>query len=251
MTRGRYECKWLGCLIIHLVFFISLSAQSDEQLSLEYQIDYPFPSGLTLENTVAYQTVLSKDDTWRSFSLSPTVEYVLFTWLDLTAEIPLAYTFQKEGTNSFEISPIVGTRVHITQNRRLNARFLARYQQRYFRQIEADDWDISNRVRLKGELWISINGPNLFADKLWYAFVDYEEFIVLDEQLDERFANRRRGRIGVGYRLNYKHRFELIYTMQSSRNEIEGEFISSDNVIQLKYKMFLNPSKPASPDPQR
>ena len=57
------------------------------------------------------------------------------------------------------------------------------------------------------------------------------------------------GRIGVGYRLNYKHRFDLIYTMQSSRNEIEGEFISSDNVIALKYKMFLNPAKPASTDP--
>jgi len=61
--------------------------------------------------------------------------------------------------------------------------------------------------------------------------------------LNERFANRRRGRIGLGYRLNYKNRFELIYTRQSSRNEIEGNFISNDNVIQLVYKMYLNPAK--------
>ena len=231
-----------------LVTGLQTQAQRHEQLWLEYQQDYPLANGLLFENTVAYQTVLTKDDKWRSFSLSPTVEYVLFTWLDLTAEIPLAYTVQKEGTNSFEISPILGTRFHITQNRRVNTRFLVRYQQRYFRQIEADDWDISNRVRLKGELWICINGPHLFTDKLWYAILDYEEFIVLDEQVDERYANRRRGRVGVGYRVNYKHRFELIYTRQSSRNEIEGEFISNDNVIQVRYKMFLNPAKPASSD---
>ena len=106
-----------------------------------------------------------------------------------------------------------------------------------------EDWDVSNRVRLKGEIWITLNGPNLFTDKLWYTILDYEEFFVVDQELEERFANRRRGRIGLGYRLNYKHRFDLIYTRQTSRDEIDGDFISNDNVIQLRYKMFLNPSK--------
>jgi hypothetical protein len=117
---------------------------------------------------------------------------------------------------------------------------------RAFKQIEQQDWDISNRTRLRGEAFIALNGPNLFMDKLWYIFLDYEEFIVLDKQLDERFANRRRGRIGVGYRLDYKNRFELSYTLQSSRNEIDGEFISTDNVIQLRYKMYLNPVRPTT-----
>ena len=93
-----------------------------------------------------------------------------------------------------------------------------------------------------------INGPNLFTNKLWYALADYEEFIVLDQQLAERYANRRRARLGLGYRLSYKHRFELSYTLQKSRNEIEGDFKSSDNVIQFKYKMFLNPAKVVSDD---
>jgi Protein of unknown function (DUF2490) len=238
--------KGLTCFILISMSWTTLLAQRKEQLWLDYQLDYPFPNGLLFENTVAYQTILSKEDKWRSFSLSPSLEYVLFTWFDLTAEVGLAYTFQQENTNSFEISPIVGTRFHITQNRRFNTRLLVRYQQRNFLQIEDDDWDTSNRVRLKGELWITINGPNLFTDKLWYAILDYEEFIVLDEQLDERYANRRRARIGMGYRLNYKHRFELIYTRQSSRNEIGGEFVSNDNVIQLRYKMFLNPAKNGS-----
>ena len=232
------------CLLVVLLLITRLQgqAQSHEQLWLDYQMDYPSYSWL-FEVSASYQTLLTQENKWRSLSVTPTIEYVLLDRLDLTADLPLSYTMQKEDTNSFELSPMLGARIHITQGRRVNARLFLRYQQRHFHEIEDDDWDISNRIRLKGEFWISITGPNLYKDKLWYALLDYEEFIVLDDQLDERYANRRRGRIGLGYRVDYKNRFELIYTRQSSRNEIEGEFISNDNVIQLVYKMYLNPAK--------
>ena len=232
------------CLLVVLLLITRLQgqAQSHEQLWLDYQMDYPSYSWL-FEVSASYQTLLTQENKWRSLSVTPTIEYVLLDRLDLTADLPLSYTVQKEDTNSFELAPMLGARLHITQNKRVNARLFLRYQQRHFHEIEADVWDISKRIRLKGEFWISITGPNLYKDKLWYALLDYEEFIVLDDQLDERYANRRRGRIGLGYRVDYKNRFELIYTRQSSRNEIEGEFISNDNVIQLVYKMYLNPAK--------
>jgi len=232
------------CLLVALLLITRLQgqAQNHEQLWLDYQLDYPSHSWL-FEVSASYQTLLTQENKWRSLSVTPTVEYVLLTRLDLTAELPLSYTVQKEDTNSFELAPMLGARFHITQNKRVNARLFLRYQQRHFHEIEDDVWDISNRIRLKGDVWISITGPNLYKDKLWYALLDYEEFIVLDDQLDERYANRRRARIGLGYRLDYKNRFELIYTRQSSRNEIEGEFISNDNVIQVVYKMYLNPAK--------
>lgn len=234
-------------LTVILIAFISwpLYAQRDEQLWLDFQVSYPFANRYLLENTTSYQTILNEASKWRAFSLDPVFEYVLFTRLDLLSEIPMAYTVQKEGVSSMEIDPMVGVRFHISQNNKVDARFLLRYQLRAFRQIEAEDWDVSNRTRLRGEVYWSINGPNMFTDKLWYLFTDYEEFIVLDQQLDERFANRRRARIGLGYRLSYKHRFDLSYTRQSSRNEIDRDFISNDNVIQLKYKMFLNPATQA------
>jgi len=235
------------CLLVAFLLITRLQgqAQSHEQLWLDYQLDYPSYSWL-FEVSASYQTLLTQENKWRSLSVTPTVEYVLLDWLDLTAELPLSYTLQKDDTSSFEVAPMLGARFHITQNKRVNARLFLRYQQRHFHEIEADVWDISKRIRLKGEFWISITGPNLYKDKLWYALLDYEEFFVLDDQVDERYANRRRARIGVGYRLDYKNRFELIYTWQSSRNEIEGEFISNDNVIQLVYKMYLNPAKVAA-----
>lgn len=237
--------------VVRLYLVIILSAwtwvgysQKDEQLWLDYQLSYPFGNRYLLENTTTYQTLLNKDGKWRSLSISPTFEYNLFRKLDLLSEIPIGYTKQYQGISTFEITPMVGTRYFFTPGKRIDARLVWRYQVRAFYKIEDREWEISNRTRLRGEVFISINGPNLFTDKLWYVFLDYEEFFVLDQQVDERYANRRRGRLGLGYRLDYKNRFELSYTLQSTRDEIAAEFYGIDNVIQLRYKMYLNPAKP-------
>jgi hypothetical protein len=245
LTQGWSKVKvWCALILVMVCNFAK--AQSKEQLWLDYQIDYPFANRYLLEVATSYQTLLSKNDKWRSISLTTTFEALVFNFLDVTADLPIAYTVQKEGTNTYEFGPIVGLRFYITQSKRIDTRVLLRYQQRYFRQVEQNDWDVSNRTRLKAEAYICINGPNLFTNKLWYVALDYEEFIVLDEQLEERYANRRRAKIGLNYRLSYKHRFDISYTLQSSRNEIEGDFISNDNVIQLRYRMFFNSSGLAS-----
>jgi flagella basal body P-ring formation protein FlgA len=240
--------KRLFIILAFLFSAVQIQAQRDEQLWLEYQLSYPFGGKYLLENTAAYQTLLNPENKWWSFSTSPTFEMTVATWFDLLSEVGIAYTLQKENANTFEIAPMVGGRFFFTQGKKVDVRFVLRYQQRNFKDIETSDWTSSNRTRLRGEVFVCINGPSLFTNKLWYALADYEEFIVFDQQLEERFANRRRARIGVGYRLSYKHRFEFGYTIQSSRNEIDEEFTGTDNVIQFKYKMFLNPARPVTTD---
>lgn len=219
-------------------------AQTGKQLWVEWQISYPFANRYLVENTFTYQTLLSGGEKWNSLSLSPTFEMVLTPKFELTSEVPIGWTRQTNNMSTFEVSPLAGVRYHITQGKRIDTRLHARVQSRNVHQIESDVWEHKGRFRLKGEAWISITGPNLFTDKLLYGFVDYEEFVVVDEQVKERFANLRRARVGLGYRLNYTHRFDLIYTWQYSRDEIGDVFGQSDSVIQIKYKMFLNPSPP-------
>jgi Protein of unknown function (DUF2490) len=245
----RFLYRRLICVSLLVVTSGSVVAQQDEQLWFEFQTSYPFGGRYLLENVTAYQTLLNPDNKWRSISISPTFEMTMSRWLDLLSEVGLAYTLQKENANTFEIAPMVGGRFFFSQGKKVDTRFVLRYQQRSFKDLETGDWTSSNRTRLRGEVFVSINGPNLFTDKLWYVFADYEEFIVIDQQLEERFANRRRGRIGVGYRLSYKHRFDVSYTLQTSRNEIDEEFVGTDNVIQCRYKMFLNPAKPIQANP--
>jgi hypothetical protein len=239
--------RWLVCVFLSLPS-LSAFAQRGEQLWLEYQLSYPFRNRYLLENTTSYSTLLNPENKWRSISVSPTFEMSLVRWLDLVSEVGFSYTVQKQDANTIEIAPMAGGRFFISQGKKLDIRFVLRYQLRSFKDLKTGDWTQSNRARSRFEIFYSINGPNLFTDKLWYVFADYEEFTVFDQQLEERFANRRRARIGVGYRLSYKHRFDLGYTLQTSRNEIDDDFTGTDNVIQFKYKMFLNPAKPVESD---
>jgi hypothetical protein len=215
-----------------------------QQLWLDYQLDYPFANVYLFEVTGSYQTNITTQDHWRNYSITPNFEWQSFEFLDFLATVPIAYTNQTSDYNSFEVDPSLGVRYHVTQNKRITSRLVFKLEERIFRNYAEDKWEFSNRARLKGEILVSINGPNLFQDNLWWTILDYEEFFVTDKQVDERFANRRRARVGLGYRLNYRNRFELIYTLQSSRNEIDGDFSRLDNVLQLRYKMFLNPAKP-------
>jgi hypothetical protein len=234
--------RFMACAYL-LAASYSSRAQTGTQFWAEWQVSYPFANRYLVENTFAYQTLLSKGEAWTSLSISPVFEYTLLPAVELISEIPIGRTRQTDNVTTFEISPMIGARFHVTQNRRFNTRILTRFQSRNFQDVATGVWEFKGRFRLRGELTVSINGPNLFVDKLWYAFADYEEFLVVDEQVNERYANLRRARIGVGYRLSYKHRFELGFTWQKSRDEINGTFESIDNVLQLKYKMYLNPPK--------
>jgi hypothetical protein len=231
----------ITCLIC-FCFYTTL-AQENTQMWLDYQVDYPFSNQYLLEVEASYQRLLTHDSTWRSINLTPTFEYQFFPNLDLVGSAPLSYTAQTKDYDSFESRITLEARWHVTQNKRVNTRLVFKAEKRFFQNLEDNSWDNSTRMRIKAEATISINGPNLYQDKLFYAIVDYEEFIVMDQQLNERYANKRRARLGTGYRLDYKNRFEIIYTLQTSRNELEEEFTSIDNVVQFRYKMFLNPAK--------
>lgn len=238
--------KWMKLICFLLLLtgnVLQVSAQATDQLWLDFQVDYPFANKYLFEATGSYQTVLSGSAKWRSININPTFEDNLIPWFTLLASAPMALTLQKEGTNSFEVSPSLGGKFHFSQGRKIETRLIVKAEERFFRKVEADQWESSSRIRVKAEAWMAINKPNLFADNLWYAILDYEEFFVIDQQVSERFAFIRRGRLGAGYRLSYAHRFEIIYTKQSTRDKIDTDFVNSDNVIQLRYKLYLNATK--------
>jgi hypothetical protein len=242
MTSVR-SVPLLVCIISAICFYTKVQAQSHTQLWFDFVVDYPFANQYLFEVETSYQTVLASDSSWYSFGLTPELEYSAFTSVDFSISTPLSYTVQTTNYNTFESRITLKSCIHITQNKRINTRLRISADERFLLDVQENEWESSTRVRLKAEATISINGPTLYKDKLWYAIADYEEYFVTDEQLEERYANRRRARIGAGYRLSYRDRFELIYTLQSSRDEIQSDFVSTDNVIQLRYKMFLNPAK--------
>ena len=83
-----------------------------------------------------------------------------------------------------------------------------------------------------------LNKERLTDDGARYLLTDWEWFIPLSDQ-DERFANKQRIRAGFGYRRTFAWRFEALYIWTRSRNTIEDDFDTSDNIINIRVKRFF------------
>ncbi len=238
----------LTFLIGHLILTLMMVSaqvrgqQVDEQLWFEYMGNYSFANSFNLENALVYSTIMS-DQKWRAYDYTPTLEYSLNQRFDFQAGLTLSYTNQTKTDNSFEVRPMLGTRIFFTPNRRIQTRLLLRYEMRNFKNLETKEWETVWRPRVRFESLMPINKKNYYEDNMWYGILDFE-FLLTNNDVGERFANRSRLRAGIGYRLNYSFRFEFIYMLQNSKNGIDSQFESTDNIFRFRVKHFLRKSKP-------
>ncbi len=226
-----------------MVFTLSLKAQTNEQVWNEYMLNYPFANSFNLENAFTYSTLMGTPK-WRAYDYSGTLEWSVSNHVDIIAQAVVSYTNQTDNYNTLELRPVVGSRFYFTPNKRIQTRLLLRLEQRNFKNLETNEWDIVPRPRVRAETIIPINKKSYYEDKLWYAMTDVEWLYKTD--VEERFANRFRWRLGGGYRLSYNLRFEFLYMLQLSRNQIGDSFESTDNIFRFRVKQYLRKAKPSN-----
>lgn len=236
--------KW-GAVV--LLFFQLLegkyvSAQSTQQVWAEYMLNYPFANNFNLENALTYSTLLGTPK-WRAYDYSGALEWSVSSHVDVMAQVVVSYTNQTDNYNTLELRPILGTRIHFTPDKRIQSRLLLRVEQRNFKNLETEEWESVFRPRARAEILVPINKKSYYEDKLWYGITDVE-VLFKTEDVEERFANRFRWRIGAGYRLTYNLRFEFLYMLQQSKNAIDDDFETSDNIFRFRVKQYLRKTKP-------
>lgn len=212
---------------------------SSEQLWFEYLLNYPFGSVYNLENAFTYSTDLHQPK-WRAMEYCPTLERSFTRHVDAQVAFTTSYTQQNDTSNTLELRPMIGARIHFTPNKRILTRLLMRFERRFFQDRESLDWDKSSRSRLRAEAIIPINRRSYAEDRQWYGVVDAEWFFVMDQDVNERFANRFRLRAGAGYRLNKKLRFEVLYVLQEAKNKIGEDFYTSDHIFRFRVKHYIS-----------
>ncbi len=236
--------KWRLLFYLLFVFPFFARAQTSEQLWTEYMLNYPFANTFNLENAFTYSTLIGTPK-WRAYDYSATLEWAVTNKIELIGQGVMSYTNQTESISTLELRPMLGTRFYLTPNKRIQSRLLLRVEQRNFKNLDTKEWTHNFRPRFRGEVIIPINKKSFFADKMWYAMTDVE-FLFKTDNVEERFANRFRWRIGGGYRLSYSLRFEFLYMLQLSKNSIEDDYETSDHAFRFRLKQFLRKSKPSS-----
>ena len=75
--------------------------------------------------------------------------------------------------------------------------------------------------------------PSLSDDGAVSALVDWEWFIPWSDQT-ERFASRQRVRMGGTYRRSQAWRYFAFYIRNRSRNTLDEEFATSENIFNFQ-----------------
>ncbi len=221
-------------------------AQTNQQAWYEYMLNYPFANSWNLENAFSYSTT-STAPKWRAYDYSATLERDITPNFQLIAQTVVSYTNQTDTYNTLEVRPVLGTRLYLTPSHRIQTRLLFRLEQRNIQDLDTKIWNQTFRPRARAEVIVPLNQDSYYKDNLWYALMDAEWlFSSAATDLKERFANRFRLRTGVGYRLSYSLRFEFVYMYQASRNGIDEDFSSSDNVFRFRLKHYLRKTKPTT-----
>jgi hypothetical protein len=233
----RTWCFVLLCLV-HLT---GASQNTNTQLWVDGILGKSFASYYMAECEFSYQTLLSDQGRWESLNASPSLEVSPTAHWSFLAGLPLSYTIQQEGYNTFELRAQFGAKYNFTPFDRLQVRLNSRYEIRQVRTVDTDEVQRSQRTRLRAEVVVPIDVRSYDSDSMWYALADAETFITMDQDVAERFANRTRFRFGVGRKFSYNWRAELIYTLQRSRDAISDEEYSTDNIIRLRIKYYFTP----------
>jgi hypothetical protein len=242
-----------GSVLILLATAPPAPAQSTgTQFWSDLTVGRNFASYYMAELELGYQTLVEGSPKWKTFSLAPTLEASVSPHLDVISGFPWSDTRQDDETRTREFRVQLGARYHVLPFKRVQPRLTWRYEYRSFNTLEPEAFTSqSDRTRINAAVWVPLNKPLMSFDTLWAAFVDYELFVVFDEQLQERFANRSTARIGVVRKFSYNWRAELIYSMLRYRDEL-GQVRADqdiDHIFRVSLKYYFTPPNRRVPKP--
>ena len=182
--------------------------------------------------------------------MTPAVEYYPNRWMDVVGETAIARTRQSNELSSVEVTPRLGVRLHLLSNLRTmrpGPRPLGRVSVANLSRVEwrnfwySDDTPASHESRFRNriELKVRLNHEELSRDKTAFLIADFEFFVPLSDDVSERFATKRRTRMGLGYRRDSKWRFELLFIRDGTRTTDAGRFAVAANIVDFRTKVLF------------
>jgi hypothetical protein len=228
----------------------SASAQATGQLWTNITLDWVKSSSLTYEVDIEPKTLISAspdEPGWRNLDITPSVEYAALRRLDVVGELTVGRTNQTDNVDTSELTARMGARFHLFSRqqrvllreqlpkRGLVVRDLVRVEFRNFSYSNDQPSETSVRFRNRVEFLNPLNRPNLGDDGVVYVLADWEWFIPVSD-VDERFANRQRVRVGFGFRRSFAWRFAAIYMWTRSRETISDGFTTNEHILDFQVK---------------
>jgi hypothetical protein len=237
-------------MILMLAGVVGVKADENysNQLWFNVTLGYPKNEKLLLELDFQPKVQVNGDIPWHNFNATGLVEYYPNDWIDLTGELTLGGSNLLADLNSFELTPRVGLRIHIfstikdahtqerTPSQRIGISNLARLEVRSFSYSDDRASNQELRFRNRFEFRIPINRQLMNIDRTLYLLSDLEAFFPISGKIAERFSTKLLFRFGLGYRISYNWRAELLYIGEKSRETLGEEFDVTSESFNFRVK---------------
>jgi hypothetical protein len=183
-----------------------------------------------LRNSAAYNVLLSDELQWSEITYSVSSVFKFHRFMEGSAGLYLALTKQTRNLNSFEYRPYVGYRFFTNNSKRWYISNLTRLELRFFHYSNKTD-EHAPRIRNRTDAVVSLNKKTMVENNNLFLFSYFEVFYSFEEEVQERFFDLFKYKIGLGYRHSYSWRFDLGFVFQDSRNTIEQPVNLPTNII--------------------
>jgi hypothetical protein len=204
-----------------------------------------------LELDIEPKLQVTKGEEWRNVDFTPLGEYYPTSWLDLEAEGTVGRTHQRDGIDTFEVTPRIGARLHLFKQvvgsrkrerlplTRVSLSTLVRLEWRnfFYSDDTPDRHEWRARLRLEGKL--AISHKTLAQDRTLYAIGDAEYYAPLGDDIEERYVNKVRARIGLGYRIAAATRLEFLYIRDWNRSSPDAALTRESQAFDLRLTMLF------------
>jgi len=224
--------RWLALALLCVATCPSAAiAQASRQLRGEATIDWLASDRTTYELKTEPQTNPATLD------VTPQAKYAVVAWADLLAEVELEHKADTDST----ATPRVGAELHILSRllhphpqshadrekpprRRIVVSTLLRFEE------SKSEWTFRNRFNLAYPL----NRPKTTSDGAIYVSADSEVFVPFDRPPGGSLVNEMRIRTGIGYRLNFAWRFDVLYIWDGTRHADVGPLTPKFHAIDIR-----------------
>jgi hypothetical protein len=199
-------------------------------------------------------TAVTEQSRFANVDVWPSVEFAMAGWIDAHGEFLAGFTNEQDGSNSTEITERMGVRLHILSRllrerrarrgaereaqprKRATIATLLRFEHRDLQQSDAPtsgSWRFRGRV----ELAYPLNRPKLTSDGAVYLTSDTELVTPVSDDPQQGQITQWRLRNGLGYRVNFDTRLEMLYIWTTKKDSGSGRFATDSQAIDFRVKL--------------
>jgi len=231
-------------ILLHFFCMHFLHAQDvTNQLWLEYRPTYTFTPKFKVDVRFSFRDEFDETN-WHTWE----ARFIPVLKLPKNFDVNFGLSFLQTSqylyltTSEFRLAP--GVRYKLPWERIVLGAW-ARVELRWVYEREPAEWTYTTRPRLRIFTDIPINAKSMKEENFFYISSFFEFFYQNDKDLQERYAKRYWFRLGLGYKLNQKLRFEALYTRQDSKNTIDTSFedFTKENIFVFAVRHNINKLK--------